>query len=120
MAFNYEGSAKTALALLANFGRSMTLIQETEVVGDDPFDPATPTEKTFTVTGVLLDIKDRDFPDSLVVVGDRKAIIAASGLSVTPAVGDQLKVGDDTYKVIIPKPLSPAGTAVIHTLQVRR
>ncbi len=120
MAFNYAGSAKTALSLLKSFGKTMTLIQETRNAGSDPFDPAEPTETSFTVTGVLLDIKDKDFPDSKIITGDRKAILAASGLSTTPGVGDQLKDGDDVYQVIVPMPLSPAGTAVIHTLQIRR
>ncbi len=120
MAFDYDGAAKTALSLLKDFGKTMTLIQETAKAGSDPFDPAEPDENTFTVTGVLLDIKDKDFPDSKIIVGDRKAIIAARGLATTPAVGDVLKDGADEYQVIVPMPLNPAGTAVIHTLQIRR
>lgn len=120
MAFDYDVAAATALRLLTNFGTDFTLTRTALAAGDDPFDPGTETDTAYTVKGVLLDYDDRAMDGTIIRVGDRRAYIAASGLAVTPRIGDALTAVSEVYSVVNAKPLNPAGTAVVHELQVRR
>lgn len=55
----------------------------------------------------------------LVKAGDRRIIIAAGSLSVTPAPGDFVIHAGQTYLVIAVHSEYAADTPIIHTLQVR-
>jgi hypothetical protein len=116
----YTRPAATALKLLRKFGQFMTLTQRT--TGD--YDPATGsasvTESGQTVTGAVFDFPSKLIDGTRILTGDKEVLIAASGLTLTPAPGMKLTDADgNVFEVITAQPLAPAGEAVIHTLQVR-
>ena len=56
---------------------------------------------------------------SLVELGDRKALMAADGLSKVPQTGDQIVGFGDTVTVIAVKTIEVAGVKVGYSMQVR-
>ena len=74
---------------------------------------------TYSVTGVKLDYEQSVMDGTLIRVGDQR-VYAAPSLSVTPKAGDKLTIGSEVWDVIKSSPLSPAGTVVLHDIQVRK
>jgi hypothetical protein len=100
----------------------MTVTVCTPGVYNPTISDATPGSTAVTVVGVMLDYTEAAFRadgDSAVLRGDRKAIISAQGLPEV-GMGDTLTVGGEIWSVVRAKKLNPAGTVVIHTLQVRK
>lgn len=117
----YTRPRATALKLLRKYGQFLTLTQR---VATGEYDPATAsaavTESGQTVTGAIFDYPAHKIDGTLIVQGDKEVLIAASGLTITPAPGMKLTDGNgDVFEVITAQALAPAGEAVIHTLQVR-
>lgn len=119
MAFNYAGSAATALKLLTNFGANATLIKRAEGDYNPETGSNTITETSYSVKAVLLNYKfnETNTVGSLIQAKDRKVIMQAT--TVTPDVSDTFTISGVTYRIINVKTLNPAGTSVIHELHVR-
>jgi hypothetical protein len=116
----YTRSQDTALRLLRKYGQSMTLTARTNGAYDTATGAQTVTETAHTVTGAMFDYPAKMIEGTLIRQGDKQAIVAASGLAVTPAPGMKLTdAAGAVYTVVTAEALNPAGTAVIHTLQVR-
>lgn len=122
----YDDMALTAADLLTEFGQTVTL---THVVSGS-YDPATgttgaDTTTTQTVTGVEEAYSARSIDGTLILMGDKKFHLAplnTSGTAITPPVAeDKLTLADGmvwTIKAV--EPVSPAGTPVLFTMQIRR
>lgn len=117
--FDYAKSAATALKLLTKFGASGTLTKRTEGSYDPATGSNTITETSYTVKSVLLNYKfsEMNDTDSLIQAKDRKIIMQAT--TVTPDTSDAFTFNGTAYRIINVKTLNPAGTSVIHELQVR-
>lgn len=55
-----------------------------------------------------------------VEIGDKKLLMAADGLAITPSTEDWLEVGDVEYTIENIVSLEPGGVAVMYTIQARR
>lgn len=118
----YSKLAATAQRLLADKGQPMTVTARTPGAYNPAISGATPGAATTPVVGVMLDYTEAAFRadgDGAVLRGDRKAIVSAQGLTEV-VMGDTLTVGGEVWSVVRAKKLNPAGTVVIHTLQVRK
>lgn len=116
----YTRSQATALRLLRKYGQYMTLTAKTTGAYDPATGTAAVTDAGQTVTGAIFDYPAKMQDGTLIKAGDKQVYLAASGLTVTPAPGMTLTdVDANVYTVITNQALNPAGTAVIHTLQVR-
>lgn len=61
------------------------------------------TTASYTYKGILDDYTDRQREDSLIQLGDRKALILTktlSDISIEPVPGDQITMSGDTYRII--------------------
>jgi len=117
----YDNASATARRLIAQFGQNMTVISPS---GDPVYDPdtgivTTPTPTTQIDKGVILPYKNSEInkPDSLIHQDDQKVLI---NLTDAPVVNGTVTVGSTVYTIVNIQALSPAGQAVLYTLQVRK
>lgn len=123
MAFNYaalrDGSVKR---LLDNFGQNVTVSVWSEGTYNASTGVATPGSSDKTVRGVVLDFKRQEIDGTEVQLGDKKLIAHTkdtSGVSYTPDAHAKVTVSGAVHEVVSVMPLTPAGTDVLYTLQLR-
>ncbi len=123
----YQEMADTALELLVEFGQPVTLRRVTPGQIDPVEGSQTPdTVIEFPGTALLQDYNliergqsNRD--GALIEQGDKKIILAASGLSQRPELQDLLiDTNGRIWLIANIKEKSPAGTPIIYELQGRR
>lgn len=113
--FSYGRLQDTGLRLIERFGQPGTILRPAPANPTDPdvIDPGTSEPCEFV--SVNWTVKERE--SSLIREGDRKLLVAAKGLSGTPA--GRIQTNDGTLRIIDAKPLNPGGTPILYTLQVR-
>lgn len=126
MSFDYGGLATTAHKLLKDFGASATLTD----VAAGVYNPATgkpsTTQTDYAVVAAIFDMPERRIDGTRILTGDRQVFMSTKSpngraLAITPRADMAFTDGSGTtYKVINVKPLTPALTAVLFELQVRR
>ena len=114
----YGNMAATALRLLTSFGQAVVFTRPT----GDTFDPPTGSYSggtTTTITGVgsAFDYEKGEIDGTIVQKGDIRLIFEAS--TVAPAQNDNCAIDSINYRVMSVEPLSPGGTNVIFTVQLR-
>lgn len=122
---DYAKTAAGALKAVARAGRAAVLRQ----VAAGEYDPATGVSAGAT-TDHACQVVTFDYsaqsagmgtePDSLIQVGDKQIYMAASGLSVTPAPGNIVVVGADSWRIIHVKAVNPAGIPILYELNGRK
>jgi len=117
---NAAGIAKT----LKNNGQPMTLTRTTTGVFDPVTgSPGTPVVQTWTVYGITKNynsqarLSAQNTPGSLIMSGDKMAVIGAE--VVEPISGDVLTIMTKDWVVIAVDELSPQGSALLYTCQIR-
>lgn len=112
---------KAALQAIALVGKPVTL----KVTTGGTYDPGTQkvtgaTTSNYAVKAVLEDYKAREIDGTRIRVGDRKYLIAASGLTVTPAPGNVLVDGSDSLSVVTVEVTYAGSVPALYTVQVRK
>lgn len=114
----YSDLADIGASVLAEYGQPMNVRKMSS--GD--YDPATGapsiTYADFPCYGFIYDYTEREINGTSVLVGDRRIILSPPGIDVL--AGDLIVFGNAEYKVVMPKPVNPAGETVIIDVQVRR
>ena len=97
-------------------GQSYTLQKEADgsYAAGGAYTPGAVSE--YTIQAHIAEYRADRLSGSLIQVGDRKAVIAADGLSITPEVGDRV-VGEGVIQSV--QTVREAGVPVIHIAQVR-
>lgn len=123
MSFDYAATAANARRLLANFGQPVTLTRQT----GGTHDPVTgqtsgETPATYTTDGVLLNYGTKESGELRragvdIVSTDRKLICGT--FDVEPALSDVITAGGKDWTIMRTKTLDPAGTSVLHEIQLR-
>lgn len=118
--FNYGKAALTALRLIKRFGQSV-IIRRTTTTGGNEWDPTSGTTQDvdYAAQAVVTDYKEGLIDGEAVKYGDKRIILAAKGLSITPETTDKLIVGDVNFTIVRVTTVSPAGTIVVYELQAR-
>jgi len=117
-AFDYTLTAALADRLIERFGQSMTLTQ-TVVSGGGPASKTSGTSAgtDTTVTAVPLPIEaamiGRDIPGGAIKSTDAMIYIAP-GAAVTPANGDTITDGVDTWNILRVNVLRPGGVVALY------
>ena len=108
-------------ATLQKKGQAMTLTR----VSSGTYDPVAgtttgSTTSTYTVYGITKSYAAglTNRPDSLILSGDKQAIIDA--VSVVPLPGDTLTIKSVVWQVIAVDAVEPDGTAYIYKIQIRK
>lgn len=115
----YADMAGVTDRMVATYGAACTLTRT--VPGSyNPETGATATGTATTYTGVcaVFGYSQRDRANTDIREGDRRVLIAPSGMTL-PRTGDTLAIGGTTYTVVAARELSPAGVPVMFEAQVR-
>lgn len=104
-----------------DYGRDVTL-RRYAAGAYNPSDGSTATATIVNIQtrGLFLKINDRLIDGRLIKKGDRRCIIKLKGITYVPSEGDLVVAGAEMWTVISFSTIELAGTAVIHTLQVRK
>jgi hypothetical protein len=122
----YQGLATTALKLITSKGQSMTWSRRVASAYDPATGAASITTTDSICRGLILDYPEKTYSavatdgGMLVVRGDRKLLLAASGMSGFPQPEDTFLVGSDVWSVVATKAVDPAGTVLVYECQVRK
>jgi len=118
--FDYAGLKDTVDALLAEFGQDCELRRAGAPVTVDPVNGTVTggAPQVFEVIGVVVDYEEKLVDGETIMRGDRQAYVQAS---VQPKQGDVFaEASGVTWAVVDVNSVNPAGTAVVHALQLRR
>lgn len=118
-AFDYNRMAALSLRLLQRFGAVHTLTRLAPGSRDVEAGTTPTTPTTYSVTGAKFDYAQRDIDGTEVRTGDQRFLMAPNA-AVTPQTGDRLTIAGQDWQVIRSSPLSPAGTVVLHEVQIRQ
>lgn len=117
----YTDMRATAGRLLTSFGQSMTLTKRASGSYSPSTGTSSVTTTTYTVKGAVFDYKSSFSTGPLLIqAGDRRAMIAAEGLSVSPEPLDRLTIGSVVWSIVAVSKTEPGGTAVVYECQIRR
>lgn len=115
----YTELATVADELLAEFGQSVTIRHRTS----GAYDPATGAVAVTTTDeagyGAVFDYDTKHIDGTMIVRGDKYALLSPIGITA-PDTDDRLIIGGVEYGIVSIKTEAPAGTAVLHTVQIRR
>jgi len=119
MGFNYASLEATALRLITDFGRDVSIVYKT----DGTYDAATDTlsgnsETPVTVKAVVTLYIQKEIDGTLIKNGDKQMLIAASGVKM-PRSSD-IVVDDCEYNIINVIEIKTGDTSMIYKIQVRR
>ena len=118
MAF-YDEMADWALDLLNEFGSRAEIRRKTILNTAGPWEPVETMTQTYPCTAVVGNYNESLLDGSAIKQGDKKIIVAASGLAIEPAVTDVIVCHSAAYNIVNVKAVSPAGTPIIYVLQAR-
>lgn len=118
----YDSLASTALSLLKQFGKSLTLVQYGIGAVDNTTGIASRTVvSTTTEYGALFDFDYRSFGASQGFPSDvgkvQKRLLMSCAQEVKP--GDQITFDSVVYSVKVVKVISPAGRRVVYDLWIQ-
>lgn len=116
-AFDYARSRATADRLIAKFGQTGAVRRPT-ATGPD-YNP-TITTADHTATFAVMEYESNEIDGSRILATDKKVLLKAGSLAVTPNTTDKLVIGGIEHSIVRVEPLAPGGTVVMWTLQCRR
>lgn len=116
----YENLQGSASRLLGDKGQAMTLRRRVSGAYDPAVGAATVTPSESPCIGAVFPYAAILIDGTRIQAGDQKVLLAVKGLTLDPAIGDQLLIGSTTTNVVSVQPIGPDGTVVVYRLQVRR
>lgn len=119
---NYIGLQNTTSRLIQANGQSVTFKQVVSAY-DTTTGKTTQTINSSVVKAVVLNYRMDEInqPNSLVKENDRRVLLAAKDLNVTPSVKDKLVIASDEYTIVgVPKMVNPGGIPLVYELHVRK
>jgi len=116
----YEQRAASALRLIKKYGMTMTVRRVTKgEYNSEAGERAADVVLSLDGKGIIEEYETKEIDGTLIQAGDRKIILAASGLAIRPKKGDLLVIDGAISQIVKNKPTSPGGVDIIHNLQIR-
>jgi len=121
MAIDQTAMAATALRLITDNGKSFTLRNKSEGSYDPATNAITGSSNTDeTIYGIMTSYKKFQIDDQNIKIGDKKLLVAASGITGNVDQDSIIIEGSDQWSVVHVEEISPGSTVIIYQLQVRR
>lgn len=111
-----DKARKTALTLLAKFGKNATYSTKTGEVYDPSTSENVATYATQSIKAFIDKPTQGDITSGLATASDAMILVAASGLSVTPKNGDTIVFSERTYTVKANKEVWSGEKIALHQL----
>ena len=115
----YDDMAEWVLDMLTEFGSRAEIRRKTILNTAGPWEPVETMTQTYPCTAVVGNYNESLLDGSAIKQGDKKIIVAASGLAIEPAVTDVIVCNSVAYNIVAVSVVSPAGTPIIYVLQAR-
>lgn len=114
----FQAAAVAAVSAAGDLATSITYNKKSDATYDTATGVLTRTTVSETVSGIIESYSDSAMNNQNIAVGDRKVAIPGSFFSaITPAQGDEMVIGEETYVVI--RAATDAAEA-LWTLQARK
>ena len=111
-------AAATALRLLAKYGQAVTLTHSAPGTYDPDTGSVANTLTTQAGVAAELDYTEREIDGTLVQRGDKKLLLASSGVTM-PTVDDTVTVRSVVYTIKSVNAVAPGGVDIVYELQGR-
>lgn len=128
--FDYLESQQDADELIEEFGQVGAIRRTVIVPPANPWEEAEEVITDYPVTLAILPMDEKRIDGSMILTGDRQAIMSRLGLSITPVAGDVMifngafsgesYVGGEAWTIRRIDSLAPAGVVVLYDAVVRR
>jgi hypothetical protein len=109
---------KAATKLMAKFGGSLTYRQVSGGTYNATTGAITETTADYTVRGVLEDVNKREV-NELIQASDKRLILAAADLAVTPNTADRVVISTVSHQIIRVQTIEQDNTAITYELILR-
>jgi len=113
----YSNLANTASRLINKYGQNILIVRSGDSV--DPVTGVTTSgsDINYKTMGILQTYPDNLIDGTRIKASDRLVIIDGS---ITPLIDDKIKLESQNWNVESLKTSNPAGTSLVHFVQVRR
>lgn len=118
-AFDYGRAQNTADRMLTRFGQTVRILRPVKSSGED-YDPTIGTPTRYDAAGAVMTYRNAEIDGTRVLAGDKKVLVSAKGLGITPATSDKLSIGGVSHAIVDVMPFAPAGTVVYFEIQARK
>ena len=118
MSYDYSKIRKTAGGLIDKFGTPVS-IRRTAQNTTTPWDPVNGSYVDYQGSAVIMEFTEKFIDGEIVKQGDKKVLLSAQGLDVTPGMADRFICDSKSYSIRNVEPLAPAGTVVLYELHIR-
>ncbi len=123
----YDDMAEWALDMLTEFGAEAVIRRNnaapvnttTTTTAPAPWAAPESSIVEYPCKAVVSNYSESVLNGSAIKQGDKKIIVAASGLAIEPAVTDVIVCNSVAYNIVAVSVVSPAGTPIIYVLQAR-
>lgn len=118
--YDYAKAAATAARLLARYGQPITVTEALPGTYDPDTGTTTPGgAQIWAPNAVKLDYESKEIDGTNILVSDQRVLMQAlTGLNPKPDA--KLTIGGEVWRVVVAKPLAPAGVVVLLDVQVRK
>ncbi|HEY0684761.1 MAG TPA: hypothetical protein VGD45_20660 [Steroidobacter sp.] len=117
--FDYIETAAEVTAAIKDVGAPITLVVESDGDYDAATSEVVAGKRRYDGFGFKLDYESRHIDGTNVLAGDVRFYLAVDGLP-EPKPGNQIEQGGEVWRVVRPKILKPALTAVMYEVQARK
>ena len=114
----YTGLAVTALRLITDKGKAVIIRRPSHTTPVKPYRPAVTTADT-SVQAVVTDFEAKEIDGTTIRTGDRKYLVAGSGVAIIPGPSDKLVDGAEVLEIVSVQHVNPGGTEVVWTVHAR-
>jgi hypothetical protein len=109
---------KTASKLMAKFGGNVTYRQVSSGTYNSTTGAITETATDYSIKGVLEDVNKSEV-NELVQANDKRLIIAAADLSITPSTADRIVISSVSHQIIRVQTIEQDNTPITYELILR-
>lgn len=128
--FDYIESQQDADELIEEFGQVGAIPRTTIIPPENDWEEGEEITVYHPIKVAILPMDERRIDGTMILTGDRQALISPVGLSITPAVGDILMFGGsfsgevysggEAWTIAKLDTLAPAGVTVLYDAVARR
>jgi hypothetical protein len=117
--FDYPRVRSTADRLVGRFGQPVTIKRPGAATGP-AHNPTIAAPVSYSATAVVTVFSKREVDGERVRVTDKRVMVGAGDLNITPETSDTITIGGVEHAIISVTPTSPGGVAVIYEIQARK
>ena len=119
--FDYDPLISKAVALIAKYGRLITLVDKVTSIpdADEPWNVTAGTDNTTQVKAVITNYAEKEIDGQLIKQGDKRMTFAAQD-GIDFLSFEAVRDNGQEYKMKIMNPIEPGGSAIVYIARLRK